>query len=203
MNEPDKGKRSKGTRRRGDLLENAILQAAWEEWRETGYTALTMEAIAIRAGTNKNALYRRWPNKTKLVLAAIIKLIPKPSLDVPDTGDLREDVLILLNRIAETMQLIGAETIHGIMADYYDKDIIAYLPQMIGNKSEDQLTMLIRAILENAEKRGEVALDRLHERVVSLPGDLLRYELFTTHEPLSKQTMIEIVDDIFLPLVRI
>jgi len=79
-----------GSRRRGDVLENAILSAAWEELQETGYSKLTMEAVAVRAKTNKTAVYRRWPNKGKLIIASIIKYMPKPSLEAPDTGSLRD-----------------------------------------------------------------------------------------------------------------
>ncbi|MRN54714.1 hypothetical protein GJB61_17150 [Paenibacillus sp. LC-T2] len=56
-------------------------------------------------------------------------------------------------------------------------------------------------ILKNAEKRGEVSLEKMNPQVISLPFDLLMYKLLTTHEPISDYTVIGIVDDIFLPLV--
>ena len=59
------------------------------------------------------------------------------------------------------------------------------------------------AILKNAEKRGEVNLGKIRPRVISLPADLLRYELLTTHEPISETTITEIVDDVFMPLIRL
>ncbi|MEV6880175.1 TetR/AcrR family transcriptional regulator [Amycolatopsis sp. NPDC051128] len=58
------------TRRRGTELEDAILRAAAEELAESGYAGLTMERVAQRAGTNKNALYRRRPNRAALGVAA-------------------------------------------------------------------------------------------------------------------------------------
>lgn len=57
-------------------------------------------------------------------------------------------------------------------------------------------------ILKNAETRGEVKLDKISPRVISLPADLLRYEILTIHKPISHKTIDEIVDDIFLPLVQ-
>ncbi|MFC0330683.1 TetR/AcrR family transcriptional regulator [Paenibacillus sepulcri] len=196
-----KENQNKGTRRRGDILENAILQAAWEELNEVGYARLSMEGVAVRAKTNKNAVYRRWPNKAKLVVAAIIKHVPKPSIDAPDTGDLRKDVLILLQRIVKPLQMIGAETIHGIMVEYHGKDLISSLPQLMQPRTEDKLTLAMKTILKNAEDRGEVNPKRINARVIALPADLLRYELLTTHEALSDQAITEIIDDIFLPLV--
>jgi hypothetical protein len=57
------------------------------------------------------------------------------------------------------------------------------------------------AILERAAARGE-ARDEIGPRIARLPLDLLRHELILTHQPPSQRTLEEIVDDIFLPLVR-
>ncbi|WP_052092147.1 TetR/AcrR family transcriptional regulator [Paenibacillus sp. FSL H7-0357] len=192
-----------GARRRGDILENAILQAAWDELGEVGYALLTMEKIAARAKTNKTAVYRRWPNKAKIVVAAIIKHVPKPELAsfTPDTGDLRKDVFILLQGIAKPLQTIGAETMHGLMVEYHGKDLISSLPELMRPRSEDKLTAAMKSILKNAEKRGELSLETINARVIALPADLLRYEILTTHEPVTDETLIGIVDDVFLPLV--
>jgi len=190
-----------GARRRGDILENAILQAAWDELGEVGYARLTMEGIAVRAKTNKTAVYRRWPNKAKIVVAAIIKYVPKSVNLAPDTGDLRKDVLLLLEGIVKPMQTIGAETIHGLMVEYHGNELISALPQKMKPKSEDKLITAMITILKNAEQRGEVSLATIKTQVITLPADLLRYELLTTHEPISDETLTGIVDDIFLPLV--
>ncbi|QKS45817.1 TetR/AcrR family transcriptional regulator [Paenibacillus cellulosilyticus] len=190
-----------GTRRRGSVLEEAILQAAWDELNELGYARLSMEGVAARAQTNKNAVYRRWPNKVKLITAALIQFAPKPSLTVPDTGNLRLDLITLLGGIMMPLQLIGAETIRGIMADA-GQEKLAALPSHIGPRSEQKLPALIKSILENAEKRGEVTnVQAIRPRALSVPVDLIRYEFLTTHEPISDQAIEEIVDEIFLPIV--
>src|SRR5580658_5732141 len=80
------------TRRRGEALEAALLDAAWDELQLAGYQALTMEAVADRAGTSRAVLYRRWPKKAELVVAALRRHRPILSGDVPDTGSLRGDV---------------------------------------------------------------------------------------------------------------
>jgi AcrR family transcriptional regulator len=84
------------TRRRGAALEDAILRAAADELTESGYAGFTMDKVAIRAGTNKNALYRRWPNRLTLGIAAYRQLAT--TVPPPDTGDLRGDVLELLRQ---------------------------------------------------------------------------------------------------------
>ncbi|MFD7947322.1 helix-turn-helix domain-containing protein, partial [Streptomyces sp. NPDC059744] len=58
-------------RRRGAELETALLDAAWDELIAMGFEELTYEAVAARAGTSRAVLYRRWPTKRELVLAAL------------------------------------------------------------------------------------------------------------------------------------
>jgi len=189
------------TRRHGEVLVDAILQAAWDELSEVGYAHLTMGGVASRARTNKAAMYRRWSNKAKLVVAAVHKYVLSPTNGVPDTGDLSNDVFILLRRIAKPMQTIGAETIHGLMVDL-GKDLISSMPQIMHQGPESKLTKAMMMILKNAELRGEVNLGKISSRIISLPLDLLRYEILTTHEPTSDKTINEIIEDIFIPLVQ-
>ncbi|MCK9632110.1 MAG: TetR/AcrR family transcriptional regulator [Methanoregula sp.] len=191
------------TRRRGEILETAILQAAWDELSDVGYTHLTIEGVAVRARTNKAVVYRRWGNKAKLVVATLQRYLPKPPRDVPDTGNLRNDMLILLRGIAQPLQTVGAETIQGLMAEYLSKDLIASIPQIMHPGTESKSTIAMKTILKQAELRGEVHLENLNPRIISLPIDLLRYEILITHEPISDRTIHEIVDDIFLPIVQV
>jgi AcrR family transcriptional regulator len=66
-----------------------------------GYANLTMEGVATRAGTGKAVLYRRWPNRAALVLAAMRRRVGPLASQVPDTGDLRQDVLIVLRQFRD------------------------------------------------------------------------------------------------------
>ena len=97
---PPDQQRGTPTRRRGAALEDAILRAAAEELRESGYAGMTMDRVAQRAGTNKNAIYRRWPARAALGVAAY-RHLADAELQVPDTGTLRGDALALL-RAANT-----------------------------------------------------------------------------------------------------
>ena len=86
-------------RRRGEELENALLDAAWEELATAGFASLTMESVAARAKTGVAVLYRRWPNKDDLVLAAIDHYRRTHPVETPDTGTLRGDLLALLGEL--------------------------------------------------------------------------------------------------------
>ncbi|MDR3289574.1 MAG: TetR/AcrR family transcriptional regulator [Peptococcaceae bacterium] len=187
----------KKNRRRGEVLEAAILQAAWDELREVGYNRLTMEGVAARAKTNKAVVYRRWANKAQLVSAALRKYIMRPVTEVPDTGSLREDVRMLLRGLSSVLQTIGAETMRGLMGEHSLNDMVTHIP---GKKN--RLTITMTAILRHAEQRGEINPGKMTPRVISLPLDLMRYEILTTLEPMADHVIDEIVDTIFIPLVR-
>src|SRR5271155_4406501 len=83
-------------RRRGEVLEKALLDAAWAELTERGYDDLTVDAVATRAGTSRAVLYRRWPSKQDLVLASLTQHVKAEFVAAPDTGSLRGDVIGLL-----------------------------------------------------------------------------------------------------------
>jgi len=186
------------TRRRGEALEHALLDAAWAELQAAGYAGLTMEAVADRAGTSRAVLYRRWRNRPELVLAVIRRHRPLLSGDIPDTGSLRGDVLALLRRMSARLAEIGPETVYGLLGDYLsDADLFA--------RSRDQLltisTEVMETILKRAAGRGE-ARAGVENRIATLPTALFRNELFLARTPPSEGTLVEIVDDVFLPLVR-
>ncbi|MCV7315729.1 TetR/AcrR family transcriptional regulator [Mycolicibacillus parakoreensis] len=77
--------------RRSDHARRAILAAALELCRETGYGRLSIEAIARRAGVGKQTIYRWWPTKGALLLEALEE-VSAPAAVFPDTGDLAADL---------------------------------------------------------------------------------------------------------------
>jgi AcrR family transcriptional regulator len=185
------------TRRRGDSLEVAILEAAWDELAAVGYTHVTMERVAERAKTSKAVVYRRWHNRAELIIAAMRQHMGEQEIELPDTGSLRGDLLALLNRGVRSLEAIGAETIHGLMAEYF----IKIMPTLFTPGSQAVIgTMSI--LLKRAAERGEVDLDKVTPRIATLPIDLIRHEVLSTHAPVSEEVIVEVVDTIFLPLVQ-
>lgn len=85
------------SRRRGAVLERAILEAALEQLSTVGWNGLTMEGVAAGAQTGKAAVYRRWPSKEDLVADALRAALPDFH-EAPDLGSVREDLLELCRR---------------------------------------------------------------------------------------------------------
>src|SRR5690606_38992812 len=75
-------------RRRGAVLERAILDATLEQLSTVGWNGLTMEGVAAGAQTGKAAVYRRWPSKEDLVADALKVGLPRIDA-VPDLGSVR------------------------------------------------------------------------------------------------------------------
>jgi len=89
-------------------LEDALLDAAWDQLVSGGYGVFTFEAVAERAGTSRPVIYRRWPNREALVVAAVERFFIRGSRPVPDTGSLRGDVIALLTQANETRAAAAA-----------------------------------------------------------------------------------------------
>jgi AcrR family transcriptional regulator len=188
------------TRRRGAELEQAILRAALDELAETGYSGLTMDRVARRAGTNKNAIYRRWPNRAALGLAAYRELVVADQ-ELPDTGGLRGDVLELLRRANRHLSSPAGDILRSSLLGSArdDPQLLEQLREQTADAgSGTWLTVLGRAIA-----RGEAPPEALHPRVATVAVVLLRNEYITRGTPtVPDGVLAEIVDEVYLPLVR-
>ena len=118
--------------------------------------------------------------------------------EVPDTGSLRGDVLALLTRVSARLTELGPETLSGILGDYFadTESVAAFQDQVLHIGAGVMAT-----ILKHAEERGEVR-QGISPRVNSLPTDLFRHELLVRRTPPARSAIAEIIDDVFLPLVR-
>jgi AcrR family transcriptional regulator len=188
------------TRRRGAALEQAILQVAAEELAEVGYAGLTMDGVAARAGTSKNVIYRRWPNRAALSVAAYRQMFATEREDTPDTGDLRSDALALLNRFNDRMSSPAGKVLRGLLSGIQDdpERVREIREQLVPASAGHWLTVLARAAA-----RGEVGSEALTPRVATVAVDLLRNEYSLNGVIKAPNSVIvEIVDQVFLPLVR-
>ncbi len=186
-------------RRRGEDLENALLDAAWEELKLAGFNDLTIDAVAQRAGTSRAVLYRRWPGKMEMVAAATRHAILRDRGPAPEpVGDLREDLLHLLrwaNR-SDVRTIIEA-TAH--LGAYLAQEKLTYRDvrdYFLGGRPPQS-----HSPIEAAIARGEIDDASVSPRVRSLAFDLFRHEVILNQQPLSEEAMVEIVDDIVVPLL--
>jgi AcrR family transcriptional regulator len=185
-------------RRRGEELEAALLEAAWDELIDVGFAGLTMENVAARAHTGIAVLYRRWANKDELVFAAIENYGRVHPIDLPDTGTLRGDLIAVLTSFSKAragfIAIAATSAFSGLMADS-GLTPVQVREKMIGDQPGRR-----DVIYRRAHERGEIDLDRVPAAVLSMPIDLVRHDLLINLKPLKRARIESIVDDLFLPL---
>ena len=184
------------SRRRGAALEDAILDAAWAELAESGYANMTLESVAKRAETSRPVLARRWPTRAKLATAAMGRYFALDPITVPDVGSVGDEVRLMLRSISDRVRPELIQLVFDMSRDLTDA---ANLNDMRKELTDGEP---MRSILKRGVDRGEIDPARLTPRNIALPTDLARNEILMTLRPLSDEVIREIVEDVFLPLVR-
>ena len=192
------GRDTRQTRRRGAELENAILDAAWEQLIAEGYEHFTVDTVAARARTSKPVLYRRWKTREDMLRATVRHRGAANSPPAPDTGTLRGDLLALLTE-ANTDRNPMAALLSSMLGSYYNKT--GPTPAELRAEFRGQRGSAVEVVVNRAVERGEVDPSRLTPRIIDLPFDLFRNEMLMTLKPVPDHVLRQIVDDIFLPLV--
>ena len=187
-------------RRRGEELEAALLEAAWQELVEAGFARLTMESVAARAKTGVAVLYRRWHSKDDLVIAAIRHYGTAHPVEVPDTGSLRGDMIALLSSFSST-RVSFAATVSAVFSGLLASTGLT--PAQVREKILADRPLHSDQIFARAHERGEIDLDRIPPAILTMPFDLIRHDMLMTYKPIPPERVLAIVDDLFMPLVAI
>jgi AcrR family transcriptional regulator len=186
------------TRRRGEELEGALLEAAYAELIEGGLIAFTIDGVATRARTSRPVLYRRWPSREELIIAAIRHHDRHHRPPVPDTGTLRGDLIAVLKSAnRHRMQLIAPvlAQLSGYLLET-GRTPAELRRELIGDRVTSDSVIIARAI-----ERGELDPARITPRVAALPFDLFRHEVLMSQAPVPDDVIEEIVDSIALPVM--
>jgi AcrR family transcriptional regulator len=181
------------------VLEDAILDAAWEVLTERGYTGFTYEAIAARAGTSRPVLYRRWPHREDLLRATVTRFWWSQPIAVPDTGSLRDDAIGLLrNAVAGRWHLTTLLSVQ--LTDYF-RDTGTSLSELRDSLAPAGQVHGLETIVARAVQRRELPDVPRSPRVLDLPFDLIRHDILMTRQPVPEESIIQIVDEVWLPLL--
>jgi AcrR family transcriptional regulator len=134
-------------------VDHAVLTATRDLLVEVGYAALTMDAVAARAGIGKAAIYRRYATKQEMVFAAAVH---GRELTVPaDTGSLRGDLTLLVRDIVGSLSgPVTSAALPGLFADVTGDSTVA--ARFAGTFLAAERAY-ITEVLDRAERRGELA----------------------------------------------
>ncbi len=190
----------KASRRRGSVLETAILDAAWDVLETDGWGGFTFGRVAERAQSSKPVLYRRWRTREDLLRATLRRRGQVSRTEKPDTGSLRGDVIALLTQLNQLRSSVAAVMSMRLSTQF---DGLSLSPAELRQELIAGQESSMDVITARAAARGELGPRALPERVVSLPTDLFRHEIFMTMEPVAPEVITQITDDVFLPLARL
>ena len=150
-------------RPRSEQAHQAIVEATLTLLDEGGYTALTIEAVAERAGVGKTTIYRRWPSKLELVVEAISEL--RPPGPPEDTGSLAGDFAAFargqVSRVARTaLPRIAPRLISEAVSD---PELHAAVMSDVIEPVRDALRTVLRRGVERGELHSVVAVSGVIE----------------------------------------
>ncbi|WP_210439790.1 TetR/AcrR family transcriptional regulator [Nocardioides xinjiangensis] len=183
-----------GRRRRGRALEDAILDAAHDEFAEHGWEGFTVEAVALRSGAAKSVIYRRWRNRVDLALAVLERAnVPAPGASMDGHG-IRADLLEFLTGMARFLRTPFGAAVRGVERD---GDVDGRVSIFHG----DAQVAIVQDIVDRAVAHGE--LD--HQPSVlamNLGHAIVMSEFVRLHRPPDDDALAELVDTIWLPALR-
>ncbi|BBZ52889.1 TetR/AcrR family transcriptional regulator [Mycobacterium heidelbergense] len=162
--------------------------------QEHGYDGLTVDAVVGEARASKATVYRRWPSKAELVLAAFIEGIRQVAVP-PETGTLRGDLLQLGETICRQGQQ-HASTIRAVLVEVSRRPA---LNDALQHQFLDQRKALFQHILQRAVDRGEIAEVAIADELWDLlPGYLIFRSIIPGQAP-TRRTVQALVDDFIVP----
>jgi AcrR family transcriptional regulator len=182
--DPPRPRRTGG---RSARVHAAVLEAAVDVLFERGVDTLSIREIAERAGVHESSIYRRWGTKADLVVDALLSRLGQ-EVPTPDTGSLREDLLVTLRAVKA---FLGSPLGENLVRMALRQDIFSHSDH--SRYWTDRFTRA-SAMLDRAEARGEVrsGIDRILT-IEMLIGPLY-FRFLLTREPLDEDVLETLVD---------
>jgi AcrR family transcriptional regulator len=162
--------------------------------QEHGYDRLTVDAVASTARASKATVYRRWPSKADLVLAAFIEGIRQVAVP-PDSGTLRGDLL----RLGEVVCKQARQHASTIRAVLVEVSRYPALNEAMQHQFIDQRKALVQQILCQAVERGEIADAAITDELWDLVPGYLIFRSIIPGRPPTRETVQVLVDNFIIP----
>jgi AcrR family transcriptional regulator len=187
----DAGRRG---RPRSERARIAILDAAADLLLARGLDAVTMDAVAERAGVSKATIYRWWPTKETLALDALYHEWYTGTTEQAGTGSLRGDLLAQLRPwIRQLRTRPYGRVLAALITEARTDPEFAreYRTHFIELRREP-----VRAVFRRAIGRGELPAGIDVELAIDLIYGPVYHRLLHEHAPLSDRFVCDIVDTV-------
>lgn len=179
----------RGGRPRDPACDEAILRATRELFAQDGYAGVSIEGIAARAGVGKATVYRRYESKAHLVVEAV-RSGPDVEEVLPDTGNLRADLLAMMRPLAARLQgdeskLLTTFAIermrHAELAEEFNRSVIGM--------KRVHMRRLVQAAVDRGDLHADTDVELVSE---ALPAYLWHHAVYSL--PITDDLLERVLD---------
>jgi AcrR family transcriptional regulator len=166
---------------RSTRVREAVLSAVLQELNVNGYAALSVEAVASRAGVNKTTIYRRWPTLDDLLVDALTTW-SEDAIPGVDTGSIETDLLTLGRELADQLnggvgrQIVAVVLTAGLRSPQLREATRRYF---------DQQAVRATPVVTQAIDRGELPANTDTNALLTTFRAPLFYRMVTTGDPID------------------
>jgi AcrR family transcriptional regulator len=178
-------------RPRDARADSAIIEATLQTLATSGFTGLSMEAVAARAKVGKATLYRRWSTKDSLVADALATLVE--TAEPVDTGSLRDDLVAWLNTVRRhNLQSVSGRIMPRLLAE---KDAHPELFEAYRKRVMEPFRAQLDKVLARGIASGQLPADLDLDLVTDvLVGPVVYRQLTSGHNEVSGTRISQVVD---------
>lgn len=177
-------------RPRCEETKNTILSTAYEMLIELGFKTVTVDGIAEKAGVSKATIYKWWPNKAAVVLDGFFEATAN-LLPIPDTGDVKEDLLIQVNNLTSFFLSSKGKGITELIAEgQFDQNIAEeFRKRYIMPRRQ-----ITRSILERGINKGQLKKDVDVDLLIDLLYAPTFYRILVSGESINKEYIEKVLE---------
>ncbi len=174
----------------------AIVQATLELLADGGYSALTMEAVAARAGVGKATLYRRYPGKEQLVVDALATVSEQP--EPAEGASVRAQLVALLQGVQRKQGSLSGRLFPRLISEAVDNpELLRRYRQQVLEPRRQRFRALLQRGVDEQLVRADVDLDHAVDLLV---GAVAYRNLLRTEPPVGPDFVERVVDDVLAGL---
>jgi len=173
-------------------IEADLLRATQDLLIEEGFERLTVDAVAKRCNASKATIYRRWPSKVALAVAATAALLSVP--EMPNTEDLREDLLACASAyIQEDSRMAVLASL--LTAARHDPVLRTAARDAIGSPVRG----LFEQVLTRAVSRGLIAKGIDIDIISEVLPAIAFHNVVALGLPIDESLVLRVIDRVLLP----
>jgi AcrR family transcriptional regulator len=184
-------------RPRSARADEAIIEAVLDLLAEgTPFDALSIEAVAARAGVGKATIYRRWSNKEALLFDAVRTV--KGELAVLPGTSVRDDLIALLKPVGQSESTRAGRIMPCLLAELQRSPELNGIFQRITEPRRELMRQVLRRGIEEGVLRPDIDMEIV---MAMLTGPMLAHRLMQWNPQLPREHLEERLVDALWPAI--